>query len=316
MKRKLSFIIILLLSCICTNVCAKDTPPKVIGHIYSTDIVAYIDDMAIPSYNIGGMTCVSEKDLKNYGFDLKWDSLLRTLYINFNKKLDNAPNYSAKKSKSGKVLGNIYETDIKVWVNAWYFKAYNIGGETMIPLEDLGKDIEDSHYENYNKEIGFSNCGFKVLWNAKKRTIKAYTLHVGNILKIAQGVFNIIDTCYNYNSASPYNDYFNTRVLYAYNKQDYVNIEDLLNILKIQYKWENNKLIINKPITKKYMNMSNGSEIPNYGTDSAILPVTQVSVCFNVDGKVIERKYLCILYCGGLYTSLIDLKPYLIDDKK
>ena len=46
----------------------------VAGYIYSTDILAYINDKPIESYNIGGKTAIIMEDLAtgeiNYGFDV------------------------------------------------------------------------------------------------------------------------------------------------------------------------------------------------------------------------------------------------------
>ena len=41
---------------------------NVVGHIYSTDILAFVNDKPIDGYNIGGRTVVIAEDLDNYGF--------------------------------------------------------------------------------------------------------------------------------------------------------------------------------------------------------------------------------------------------------
>ena len=80
------------------------------GNIYSTDIKAYINGVCVDSYNIGGKTVVIVEDITN---QFAYADDVRTLVI-----WDFAPGnlVGTKKSssqKSGKVVGKIYETDIR-----------------------------------------------------------------------------------------------------------------------------------------------------------------------------------------------------------
>ncbi|MBQ7097398.1 MAG: hypothetical protein IJN96_04905, partial [Clostridia bacterium] len=44
-------------------------PGDIAGKIYSTDIIAYVNDKPIESYNIGGKTAIIMEDLdESYGF--------------------------------------------------------------------------------------------------------------------------------------------------------------------------------------------------------------------------------------------------------
>ena len=47
---------------------------KVIGKVLTTDIIAYIDELAIPCYDIDGKIGIIAEDLKNYGFDVIYSS--------------------------------------------------------------------------------------------------------------------------------------------------------------------------------------------------------------------------------------------------
>ena len=129
--KKLSLVLLCVFVLSCATVQAKTG--DVVGHIYSTDIVAYIDDMPIPSYNIGGETVVSENYLPEYGFNVKWEADDRELKINFGDKPEKAPAYTVTKGKPGKTLGNVYATDIRAYVRNIHINSYNIGGETMGP---------------------------------------------------------------------------------------------------------------------------------------------------------------------------------------
>ena len=53
----------------------------VVGTVYNTDIVAYINNYAIPSYAANGTSVVVAEDLANFGFDVVWDANARTLSI-------------------------------------------------------------------------------------------------------------------------------------------------------------------------------------------------------------------------------------------
>ena len=69
---KLSTLLILtgLLSTVATA--ANESEQSVgmcLGHVYSTDIVTYVDGMPITSYNIGGKTVIAAKDLMEYGLE-------------------------------------------------------------------------------------------------------------------------------------------------------------------------------------------------------------------------------------------------------
>lgn len=79
---KLSTLLILtgLLSTVATA--ANESEQSVgmcLGHVYSTDIVTYVDGMPITSYNIGGKTVIAAKDLMEYGFQVNWSEEDRTV---------------------------------------------------------------------------------------------------------------------------------------------------------------------------------------------------------------------------------------------
>ncbi|WP_213995972.1 hypothetical protein [Tepidanaerobacter syntrophicus] len=84
MKKKFTLITLLLLITIGSFAVAKaatNTIGKVIGQVYSTDIITYIDKSPIQSANIGGRTMISAEDMKYFGFDVKWDPEARRLDI-------------------------------------------------------------------------------------------------------------------------------------------------------------------------------------------------------------------------------------------
>lgn len=149
----------------------------VVGHIYSTDIVAFIDGMAIPSYNIGGITVVVAEDLSEYGFHVEWNEAYRELNVSIAEMPQSAPIKDLKKDAPGRIVGDLLYTDITIRVNGILIESYNIGGRTVIPLEALAKEYGDFYRDkNYNNGIGYSNAGFRAVWDETNRTISLFCL--------------------------------------------------------------------------------------------------------------------------------------------
>ncbi|NOU96781.1 hypothetical protein GC093_26695 [Paenibacillus sp. LMG 31456] len=135
----------------------------IIGEVLSTDIIAYVNGLPIPSMNIGGYTAVAVEDLRSYGFEVSWSPETRklSLYENGTKLkqpltvLRNEPNPVV-----GTRLKDVVYTDIKAFYgnqeHGSYLSSYNIGGTTAVMINDL-------------EPFG------SVQWDAEKRTIKYET---------------------------------------------------------------------------------------------------------------------------------------------
>ena len=167
MKKILIFILIFAIITPATVTLAANG--DVVGHIYSTDIRAFINGVEVESYNIGGKTAVVIEDIiaeNSHGYI--YDDNSRTLkffslspYYLVEKKTEN-------RAKPGKIIGNIYETDIKTSIYDVTIPTYNIGGKTAVAIEDLGYDS------------AFSPIGGKFIWNEKDRTISLEFLYEGS----------------------------------------------------------------------------------------------------------------------------------------
>ena len=109
----------------------------VIGTAYNTDIVAYINNYAVPSYAVNGQSVIVAEDLSNFGFDVTWDNDTRSLNITRNNV--NTPNEMtvSKFEKSGTKFADILETDISVYAAGSLITSYALNGYTMIPFEEL-----------------------------------------------------------------------------------------------------------------------------------------------------------------------------------
>lgn len=167
MRRVILFICTLFLFAIPCEAKSGD----VIGSIYSTDILTYVNDTLVEGFNIGGKTSIVIEDIQKScsGFTYNYNDEERLLtatgiwYKNYNFSRD----LNIKRGTPGKVVGKIYDTDIKVILNGSEVKGYNIGGKTAILIEDIGTVTE-----NANEQYGYSKylCNFN--WNNDDRTVR------------------------------------------------------------------------------------------------------------------------------------------------
>ena len=108
-----------------------------IGTVYHTDIVAYINNYAIPSYAANGTSVVVAEDLRNFGFDVIWDNDTRTLSISRNSDKTPTGMEFVKDGTPSMPFTSILYTDIVVYANGEKVPSYAINGYTMIPMESL-----------------------------------------------------------------------------------------------------------------------------------------------------------------------------------
>lgn len=185
----LTFFTIIFYSCI-----ASAQSGNIIGNIYSTDILAQIDGLNAPSYSIDGKTAIVIEELadKNsaltYAINAKYDDAERRLDVTMtsSKGFFGEQYNEVKRGSVGKVLGNVYDTDIEVFFNGYKVNAMNIGGKMAVAIEDLGQ------LGGINEEFGYSKYRCKATWKPDERIIaldfldNSYsfsTFDYGNFLK-------------------------------------------------------------------------------------------------------------------------------------
>jgi len=153
---------------------AAQAADTVIGEIYSSSILATVDGQPIPSYNIGGRTCICIEDLAYYGFDVDWDPDARLISaVSSASAVDYTKYADTKRGETGSILGYIYETDIRATVNGLEVPSYNIGGITCVCIEDLG-ELSGSPYAQY----GYSKYFLKAFWDDKNGIIDLGTFRI------------------------------------------------------------------------------------------------------------------------------------------
>ncbi len=128
----------------------------IVGKIYSTDIQACINGVWVDSYNIGGLTAVIVEDITN---QYRYYDDFRTLIIDdfAPERLVSGTNQSSQ--TPGKVVGNLYESDIKTYFRGKGLSSFSLNGKTAVIIEELGMNN------------AFSETGGCYIWNPELRTI-------------------------------------------------------------------------------------------------------------------------------------------------
>jgi len=108
-----------------------------------TDVKAYINNAFIPSVNYKNYTYIIAEDLSDYGFNVVWDGIERTLKISRNTTKE----ISSLSSSNTSETYSIESTDIKTYlydsVSDSYelIESYNIDGETIVKFSDIGDAV-------------------------------------------------------------------------------------------------------------------------------------------------------------------------------
>jgi len=139
----------------------------IIGDVLSTDIVTYINDTEVASFNINGRTAIVAQDLSCFGFSVQFSEEQRTLTI---KKGNTAGGYLAEAVKSsgavGEKVGNVYFTDIVTYCDDTWIQSFNIGGLTSVFADDVAALL---------------GAGFE--WNETERTVRVTTKGYKPVIK-------------------------------------------------------------------------------------------------------------------------------------
>lgn len=144
-----------LLLCICCMLPSTVVHAATItGQAVHTDIVAYINDLPIPSYNINGYTAIVAEDLEQYGFFVQYDNATRSLNVDYfenNKPI--TANYQPEQNTKpiGSFAAYVYATDIVTYVAGEKVPSYNIDGRTLILMDELQKYGDVTWYPKERK---------------------------------------------------------------------------------------------------------------------------------------------------------------------
>lgn len=115
----------------------------VLGETVYSDIVTYINNFAVPSFNYRGYTFICAEDLQNYGFDVVCDNVKNTVTLNLNhNKIIQYPVPVTKCSPSdvGKRYFDVTTTATKAYIGNFGYEIEALGGiegYTLINIHNL-----------------------------------------------------------------------------------------------------------------------------------------------------------------------------------
>ncbi|MFZ7102044.1 MAG: hypothetical protein ACOWWO_05190 [Peptococcaceae bacterium] len=109
-----------------------------------------IADKYIPAYTVNNELCIIVEDLVYYGYTAIWNPRERTtkLYIGEGKKKTRGTAVIIKNR------GNIYYTDIKIYVDGQEVPAYNIKGYSLVKLSDLSDKTDNLQFKKIFADDG------------------------------------------------------------------------------------------------------------------------------------------------------------------
>lgn len=156
MKKFLSLTLAILFVILSVPAVMADT---ICGEVVYTDIRAYINGLPIRSYNIDGWTGIVAEDLRAYGMNVEWYGDRRELYVYkseyFPEEVTADYTFEEITKPKGTHAAYVYETDIKTYVAGQEVKAFNIGGYTIIYIDDLQR-LGDVIWSEGKREISFT----------------------------------------------------------------------------------------------------------------------------------------------------------------
>ncbi len=126
-------------------------PGTPIGDVLYTDIVAYIDDKPIRSYNIAGNTYIVVEDLAAYGFDVQWIAEGSGKLVVGTTRTAAPDGYTTtyvpekNTHPAGSVAMQYLYTNITAWLGDAQVTGYNIGGFTCIGMDDLANTFATNY---------------------------------------------------------------------------------------------------------------------------------------------------------------------------
>lgn len=157
---------------------------EISGFTTKSDIVTYINNYPIRSFNINGYTAIVAEDLKFYGFDVVYDYTTRTLTINSNPilkihtvadtgKTPNGDPIVRYQYDLGSKLYDIYSTDIKTYMGGEFIQSFNINGLTAIYVSELARygDISYNDAERNLYVTLYDKDSRKTLFPVKREVI-------------------------------------------------------------------------------------------------------------------------------------------------
>ncbi len=102
---------------------------------------------SIPTYAVNGELYIVAENLGDYGYNVEWDEKNRITVIEFEDKKQVIGTKSHIKES-----GNIYDSDVEIWIGGVKVTPYNIGGYSLIPARQLEENPNMMVFRDYDEE--------------------------------------------------------------------------------------------------------------------------------------------------------------------
>lgn len=168
MKKVLHIFLSLLIICM-ISVSVYAANGDVVGNIYATDIRACINGVWVDSYNIGGRTVVILEDISDHCYYNDEFRMLLCYGLHPNSLNEGA---TVQCFKPGKIIGKVYESDIKTLIQGKEVPSYSLNGKMAVAIEDLGGDNT------------FSDILGRYIWNPEDRTISLEVAYDNSVMEL------------------------------------------------------------------------------------------------------------------------------------
>lgn len=329
--KKLVSCMILLFCFLSGGTVAHAAVGDVIGNIYATDIVTYLNGMKIPSYNIGGETVIVVEDLERYGFQVEWYEESRCLSANASCMPETAPEYVPKKNNNspGKMIGNIYETDIRVSINESDVEKehiYNIGGKIAVEVSAISEINPNKASYGPFRTNGYSAYGFRFAWHPEKRMVEMEAMMGGKEIQTDFGTFPLdllsIEYPYitnytdskeayeTYNTNFDFSNFEGNNIFYfghdEYKNDKYINLRPLLEMADITVKEQKENMLVLEKGTKQSLHTYEDKDPFCVHPQQYILGSVTLK-----SSNTPEKNFSVFVYAGEIYIEEKDIAEFI-----
>ena len=161
--KKIAFIITFILLAVFSSTAGAINIGDSIGKIYSTDILTFIDGAPVRGYALDGKTAIVVEDLARFGFVVGYSDVERSLYAYIKTNTyKHEPYEGIERGKTGQIVGDIYYSDIKTYINGISVPSFTLDGVTAVAIEDIAADV--------TQEKTSETC-MTYKWDAEQRSI-------------------------------------------------------------------------------------------------------------------------------------------------
>ena len=132
-----------------------------LGDMYSSSTIAMIDCEEIPVYTYNDYPYVIAEDLNGYGFDVKWNAIDKTLYVDYNADKQFYPydDYNIYFSLASDKVSKVYSSEIKVKLQGVEIPSYSLNGRMLISIDELWR-LGSVNWYNESHTISFTSYKF------------------------------------------------------------------------------------------------------------------------------------------------------------